>query len=89
MGRDTPVAKAHPDWYQTRRLQGQDTTVIDMANPAAAQWVQSEVERVIETYGVEKFKAFYCSQDYAKDADAIFGCSLAQLQERLVEWIRE
>ena len=59
MGSDTPVAKAHPDWYQTRRLQGQDTTVIDMANPAAAQWVQSEVERVIETYGVELFRLDY------------------------------
>ncbi len=53
--------------------------------PVAGAWT----EFMIETYGVEKFKAFYCSQDYAKDADAIFGCSLAQLQERLVEWIRE
>ncbi len=53
--------------------------------PVAGAWT----EFVIETYGVEKFKAFYCSQDYAKDADAIFGCSLAQLQERFVEWIRK
>ncbi|MBQ6023192.1 MAG: alpha-galactosidase [Clostridia bacterium] len=59
MGRDTPVAKAHPDWYQTRRLRGADTTVIDMANPEAAAWVESEICRVIDTYGVELFRLDY------------------------------
>ena len=59
MGADTPVAKAHPDWYQTRRLKGQTTTVIDMANPEAAAWVFSEVCRVIESYGVELFRLDY------------------------------
>ena len=59
MGRDTPVAKAHPDWYQTRRLHGASTTVIDMANPEAAAWVESEICRVIETYGVELFRLDY------------------------------
>ncbi len=59
MGKDTPVAKAHPDWYQVRRLQGQETTVIDMANPEAAAWVYAEVCRVIETYGVELFRLDY------------------------------
>ena len=59
MGADTPVAKAHPDWYRTRYLSGAETTVIDMANPAAAAWVESEVERVIETYGVEVFRLDY------------------------------
>ena len=59
MGRDTPVAQAHLDWYQKRLLQGQESTVIDMANPEAAAWVQSEAERVIETYGVELFRLDY------------------------------
>ncbi len=59
MGKDTAVAKAHPEWYQTRSLKGQDTTVIDMANPHAAAWVRSQIERVIDDYGVELFRTDY------------------------------
>ena len=59
MGLDTPVAAAHPDWYQTRCLGGQKNTVIDMTNPEAAAWVKSEVERVIRSYGVELFRLDY------------------------------
>ena len=65
MGRETAVAKAHPEWYQVRRLKGTDTTVIDMTNPAAAAWVRSQVERVIETYQIDLFRLDY-NVDYTQ-----------------------
>ncbi len=65
MGRDTAVAKAHPEWYRTRRQNGTDTTVIDMSNPDAAAWVKSQVERVIETYKVDLFRLDY-NVDYTQ-----------------------
>ena len=52
--------------------------------PVAGAWTQF----VMETYGAEKFKQFYCSEDFEKDAKALFGCSLGRLHELFVDWIR-
>ena len=65
MGTESAVAKEHPDWYQTRRLHGTGTTVIDMTNPAAAAWVEAQVERVIETYQIDLFRLDY-NVDYTQ-----------------------
>lgn len=59
MGKDTPIAKEHPEWYQKRWLRGADTTVIDMTDPDAAAWVRSEIERVIEEYDIDLFRLDY------------------------------
>ena len=65
MRTESAVARAHPEWYQTRRLHGTDTTVIDMANPAAAAWVKAQVERVIEEYQIDLFRLDY-NVDYTQ-----------------------
>ncbi|MBR0510382.1 MAG: alpha-galactosidase [Clostridia bacterium] len=59
MGAGTPVAEAHPDWYQQRYLNGCRTELIDLTNPEALAWVRSEVARVITEYGVGLFRIDY------------------------------
>ena len=53
--------------------------------PVAGAWTRY----VMENYGAEKFKSFYCSKDFEKDAEELFGCSLGRLHELFVEWIRK
>ncbi len=43
------VAREHPDWIGPNK-------VIDLANPEAAKWVESEICKVIETYELDLYR---------------------------------
>lgn len=51
--------------------------------PVAGAWT----EYVIGCYGVEKYKEFYCSKDYRKSAEKIFGRTLQEIHEDFVRWL--
>lgn len=56
ISKTTKIAEAHPEWFQTRYLQGTDSQVIDMTNPEAPAWVKSQIEKLINEYGIDLFR---------------------------------
>ena len=56
ISRSTKIAEEHPDWFQTRFLQGIESQVVDMTNPEAAAWVKSQIEKLIKEYGIDLFR---------------------------------
>ena len=59
------VMKAHPDWL-TKHTDGGISGFLDMTNPEAAAWAESEVARCIEEYGMDLLRIDYnvSSRDY-------------------------
>lgn len=60
VGDTSQIAKEHPDWLAmnydgARNMGGQ----LDLTNPAAAQWVESEISRVIQDYQLDFFRLDY------------------------------
>lgn len=53
--------------------------------PVAGAWT----EYMFQTYGAEKFLQFYCSQEYLKSANEIFGKSLLQIHGEFEKWLSE
>ena len=51
--------------------------------PVAGAWT----EYVFEKYGADKYKQFYCANDYLRDAMKIFGDPLEQIHEGFVSWL--
>lgn len=59
IGPDSQAAREHPDWLAVRFRDGQTSTMIDMTNPEAAAWVEAQIARVIEDYGIDLFRLDY------------------------------
>lgn len=60
IGKNSAVAQAHPDWVGTaydgeRRL----SDVLDLTNPAAAQWMEAQIAGVIEQHQCDFFRLDY------------------------------
>lgn len=56
IGAGTPIAKEHPEWFQKRYLNGTTSEVVDMTNPEAAAWVQTQIEILINEYGIDLYR---------------------------------
>ena len=70
VGSATKLRKAHPDWIATRNGQplGGDPGFdipeqygrqLDLANPAVAAWMESEIVRIIKKYDLDLFRIDY------------------------------
>ena len=58
LGKSSEAARVHPDWL-TKPLSGSGSTLIDMSNPEAVAWVESQISKLIEEYGAEVFRLDY------------------------------
>ncbi len=56
MGPQTELSKNHPDWKCKRFVSDAGSTMIDMSDPEALAWVESEICRVIEQYKIDMFR---------------------------------
>ncbi len=59
LGVMSQTAKEHPEWISRTYVQGRTTSQINMAIPEAAAWVEAELSRCIEEYGIEVFRLDY------------------------------
>lgn len=57
-GKDSKLAKEHPDWFITRYGQSVQR-VLDLAKPAVREYVETTVFRLIERYELELFRLDY------------------------------
>jgi len=61
ISRDSYLVKEHPEWM-LKKFNGDMLEVVDMTNPEAAAWVESELERVLSEYQVDLFRLdFNCA----------------------------
>jgi alpha-galactosidase len=51
--------KDHPDWVLSRYGKPIERAPLDLTNPEAAAWVESEIIRIIETYDLDLFRLDY------------------------------
>lgn len=68
IGNQSRVAEEHPDWFMKLWREDGETSVLDMAKPEVAAWVESELERCINEYGMELFRL-----DYNMGVDGLLG----------------
>ena len=54
-GSKAEILKEHPEWRGVT-FDGKPSRIVNMANPEAAAWVESEICRIIEEYHVELFR---------------------------------
>ena len=59
IGPDSEAGRAHPDWLATRFCDGKKSTMIDMTNPEAVAWVEAQIRRLVEEYGIDLFRLDY------------------------------
>jgi alpha-galactosidase len=60
MGAASKLKKEHPEWIETRN--GQPVAggrQLDLSNPAAAAWAESEIARLIQKYDLDMFRIDY------------------------------
>ncbi len=53
------AAREHPEWISQTFIQGRENSQVNMALPEAAAWVEGELARCIEEYGIEVFRLDY------------------------------
>ena len=46
-------------------------------------------EYIIQKYGIEKYKQFYCADEYVRKAVEIYGVSLDQIHKDFISWLSE
>jgi len=64
LGKESHTLKAHPEWA-FKTFGGETARLIDMTNPEAALWVESEISRIVEEYKLDVFRLdFNVSRDY-------------------------
>ena len=56
IAKGTETGKLHPEWFQTKFLGDEKSEVIDMTNPEAAAWAESQIEKLINEYGIDLFR---------------------------------
>ena len=57
MGTNSTLRKTHPEWAVLRHgTPAADGRVLDLAIPEVAAWVESEIARLIEQYGLDMFR---------------------------------
>jgi alpha-galactosidase len=60
IGSNSKLAKEHPDWIMTRNGEPiANRRQIDVANPAVAKWMESEIARLITKYDLDMFRIDY------------------------------
>lgn len=59
IGIHSPIFEAHPEWRLKNALGKQDSSYLDLANPAAAEWAEQELARIIEEYKLELLRVDY------------------------------
>lgn len=70
LGTKSKIRAEHPEWI-AKCYSGQENRLLNMAIPEAAAWVESEIARMIEEYGLDLFRLDYngsyrlmlCSED--------------------------
>lgn len=59
LGTESEIYKTHPDWVM-RGFDGQELGgMLDLTNPAAAAWMESEIARIIQTHKLDFFRLDY------------------------------
>lgn len=67
LGQNSGVAREHPDWLITD-IYGGKSGVIDFTVPAAAEWAQGELERILTDYKPDLLRV-----DYNVSGNEVFG----------------
>lgn len=49
----------HPDWVAAHFVEGRHGSMLDLARDDVAEWVEGELARVIEAYGIDIFRLDY------------------------------
>ncbi len=55
LGKASKAASEHPDWI-TKPYTGEESSLIDMANPEACAWVEKQIGHLIEDYKIDLFR---------------------------------
>ena len=63
LGAKAEILKEHPDWKGVN-YNGTPSRMINMANPDAVRWVESEISRIIEEYHLEFFRLDFNAEVY-------------------------
>lgn len=74
MGIASNAAAEHPEWLGKNYKNGEIGSIIDMSNPDACAWVESEIARIIEENQVDLFRLDYniAQQEiFCEDADGV------------------
>jgi alpha-galactosidase len=49
----------HPDWVARRYVTGAKTSMLDMTMPEVAEWVEQQIGRLVDAYGIDLFRLDY------------------------------
>ena len=84
MGVMSKVAEEHPEWLGKNCKYNGTGTIIDMSNPEAAAWVETEIARVLTENHVDLFRLDYnigAHETFCEDADG--GCNTLKYYENV------
>jgi len=59
IGKDSNIAKEHPEWISQCYVNGHENSQLNMAIPEAVAWAESELTRVIRDYKIDLFRLDY------------------------------
>ncbi len=84
LGSMSKAAKEHPEWLGRNFKNGSVDSIVDMSDPDAARWVESEIERVLTENQVDLFRLDYNIRGYeifCEDANG--GCNTLEYYENV------
>jgi len=84
LGIMSEMAKEHPEWLGKSFKNGATGSIIDMSNPGAVSWVESEVARVLSDNQVDLFRLDYniaVHEIFCEDTDG--GCNTLEYYENV------
>lgn len=55
-GENSTLAKEHPEWLLQRDGKPTNGRALDFSNPEVARWAESEIERIIQRYGLDMYR---------------------------------
>ena len=82
IGPNSAVAREHPEWLAHAATGGEIGGLLDLTNPAAAAWMEAQIGRVIEDYGLEFFRLDFNTHGIPRQRRAGF------VGKRLLELLR-
>ena len=73
---DTAICLDKDDFYELEWVK---------TYPIAGAWT----EYVINAYGIDKYKQFYCNNDYSRGAKEVFGRTLQEIHQEFIGWLEQ
>lgn len=59
LGKDSRMAKEHPEWIAKRWSDTGEISMVNMADPDACAWVEGQIAHLVEDYGIDLFRLDY------------------------------